>query len=105
MKLPWLFLLSLGAASDSLLSPKGVNYDGNAVNLLVLGSSCCLCVFWLWLGSEVVEGVLSLVVALMGVRYKLKDELQVLGGWDINSADPCTWSLVGCSPEGFVVSL
>lgn len=46
-----------------------------------------------------------LVVALMGVRYKLKDELQVLDGWDINSADPCTWSLVGCSPEGFVVSL
>lgn len=73
----------------------------------------CLCLvqvavfvlFWLWLGSEVVEGVLCLVVALMGVRYKLKDELQVLGGWDINSADPCTWSLVGCSPEGFVVSL
>ncbi|KAF7078541.1 hypothetical protein CFC21_082957, partial [Triticum aestivum] len=25
--------------------------------------------------------------------------------WDINSVDPCTWSMVACSPDGFVVSL
>ncbi|XP_010274432.1 PREDICTED: probable LRR receptor-like serine/threonine-protein kinase At5g45780 isoform X2 [Nelumbo nucifera] len=59
-------------ASDSLLSPKGVNYE---------------------------------VAALMSVKSKLRDTLHVLDGWDINSVDPCTWNMVGCSPEGFVISL
>ncbi|KFK31520.1 hypothetical protein AALP_AA6G123400 [Arabis alpina] len=57
---------------DSLLSPKGVNYE---------------------------------VAALMSVRNKMKDETEVLSGWDINSVDPCTWNMVGCSSEGFVESL
>ncbi|KAJ0240697.1 LRR receptor-like serine/threonine-protein kinase [Hirschfeldia incana] len=57
---------------DSLLSPKGVNYE---------------------------------VAALMSVKNKMKDETEVLSGWDINSVDPCTWNMVGCSAEGFVVSL
>ncbi|KAI5659751.1 hypothetical protein M9H77_28544 [Catharanthus roseus] len=59
-------------ASDSLLSPKGVNFE---------------------------------VAALMSMKSKMRDEYGVLGGWDINSVDPCTWSMVGCSPEGFVTSL
>ncbi|KAI6705415.1 hypothetical protein NL676_008377 [Syzygium grande] len=33
------------------------------------------------------------------------DELHVLEGWDINSVDPCTWNMVACSVEGFVISL
>ncbi|CAE6217118.1 unnamed protein product [Arabidopsis arenosa] len=57
---------------DSLLSPKGVNYE---------------------------------VAALMSVKNKMKDEKDVLSGWDINSVDPCTWNMVGCSSQGFVVSL
>ncbi|BAB09221.1 receptor-like protein kinase [Arabidopsis thaliana] len=60
------------SAMDSLLSPKGVNYE---------------------------------VAALMSVKNKMKDEKEVLSGWDINSVDPCTWNMVGCSSEGFVVSL
>ncbi|CAF2091287.1 hypothetical protein BRARA_F03661 [Brassica rapa] len=59
-------------AMDSLLSPKGVNYE---------------------------------VAALMSVKNKMKDQTEVLSGWDINSVDPCTWNMVGCSAEGFVVSL
>lgn len=59
-------------ASDSILSPKGVNFE---------------------------------VAALMSVKSRLRDEHNVLNGWDINSVDPCTWNLVGCSPEGLVVSL
>ncbi|EFH39713.1 hypothetical protein ARALYDRAFT_330836 [Arabidopsis lyrata subsp. lyrata] len=59
-------------AMDSLLSPKGVNYE---------------------------------VAALMSVKNKMKDEKEVLSGWDINSVDPCTWNMVGCSSQGFVVSL
>nr|POF06790.1 putative lrr receptor-like serine/threonine-protein kinase [Quercus suber] len=62
----------MAAASDNLLSPKGVNYE---------------------------------VTALMAVKIKLKDESNVMNGWDINSVDPCTWNMVVCSTEGFVVSL
>lgn len=64
--------LPLATASDSLLSPKGVNYE---------------------------------VAALMSVKREMKDELRVMEGWDINSVDPCTWNMVGCSVEGFVISL
>ncbi|XP_062162896.1 probable LRR receptor-like serine/threonine-protein kinase At5g45780 isoform X3 [Alnus glutinosa] len=53
-------------ASDSLLSPKGVNYE---------------------------------------VKNKMNDELHVMDGWDINSVDPCTWNMIACSAESFVVSL
>lgn len=41
----------------------------------------------------------------MAVKSKMKDELHVMDGWDINSVDPCTWNMVACSPEGFVISL
>lgn len=46
-----------------------------------------------------------LVAALMSVKSKMWDELHVLEGWDINSVDPCTWNMVACSVEGFVISL
>ena len=45
------------------------------------------------------------MTALMAVKIKLKDESNVMNGWDINSVDPCTWNMVACSDEGFVVSL
>lgn len=51
------------------------------------------------------KGVNYEVTALMAVKSKLKDELHVMEGWDINSVDPCTWSMVACSAEGFVVSI
>ncbi|XP_010518812.1 PREDICTED: probable LRR receptor-like serine/threonine-protein kinase At5g45780 isoform X4 [Tarenaya hassleriana] len=60
------------SATDSLLSPKGVNYE---------------------------------VAALMSVKNKMRDDEAVMEGWDINSVDPCTWNMVGCSAEGFVVSI
>ncbi|KAJ9565930.1 hypothetical protein OSB04_001896 [Centaurea solstitialis] len=75
----WVLLLllfrvsvSMVGASDSLLSPKGVNYE---------------------------------VAALMSMKNKMIDEYHVLDGWDINSVDPCTWNMVACSSEGFVISL
>ncbi|KAI3710133.1 hypothetical protein L2E82_39907 [Cichorium intybus] len=64
--------VSMVSASDSLLSPKGVNYE---------------------------------VAALMSMKNKMIDEYHVLDGWDINSVDPCTWNMVACSSEGFVISL
>lgn len=58
--------------SQSLLSPKGVNYE---------------------------------VAALMSMKNKMNDGLHAMNGWDINSVDPCTWNMVGCSSEGYVISL
>ncbi|KAK3206838.1 hypothetical protein Dsin_020884 [Dipteronia sinensis] len=51
------------------------------------------------------KGVNYEVAALMALKNKMRDESHVLDGWDINSVDPCTWNMVGCSVEGFVVSL
>ncbi|KAK4386540.1 putative LRR receptor-like serine/threonine-protein kinase [Sesamum angolense] len=50
------------------------------------------------------KGVNFEVAALMSVKREMRDINHVLG-WDINSVDPCTWNMVGCSPEGFVISL
>ncbi|MBA0695473.1 hypothetical protein Goari_002098 [Gossypium aridum] len=41
----------------------------------------------------------------MSVKRELRDYKQVMDGWDINSVDPCTWNMVACSTEGFVISL
>ncbi|XP_047307993.1 probable LRR receptor-like serine/threonine-protein kinase At5g45780 [Impatiens glandulifera] len=51
------------------------------------------------------KGVNFEVAALMSIKSKLMYENHVLDGWDINSVDPCTWNMIGCSPEGFVISL
>ena len=45
------------------------------------------------------------VAALMAVKSRLRDERGVMAHWDIYSVDPCTWSMVACSPDKFVVSL
>ncbi|XP_031504400.1 probable LRR receptor-like serine/threonine-protein kinase At5g45780 isoform X1 [Nymphaea colorata] len=70
--LVFVLVSSTALASDSLLSPKGVNYE---------------------------------VAALMAMKKDLVDKLHVLDGWDINSVDPCTWSLVGCDSTGYVIAL
>ncbi|XLR46139.1 hypothetical protein S83_030799 [Arachis hypogaea] len=51
------------------------------------------------------KGVNCEVAALMSMKNKMNDDLHVLNGWDINSVDPCTWNMVGCSAEGYVISL
>lgn len=56
----------------------------------------CNLVHSFWCGS---------VAALMSMKSKMNDGSHVMNGWDINSVDPCTWYMVGCSPEGYVVSL
>ncbi|CAL9761758.1 unnamed protein product [Musa acuminata subsp. burmannicoides] len=45
------------------------------------------------------------VAALMSVKSRMRDDAGVMDGWDINSVDPCTWFMVGCSSDGFVISL
>ncbi|XP_050221676.1 probable LRR receptor-like serine/threonine-protein kinase At5g45780 [Mercurialis annua] len=51
------------------------------------------------------KGVNYEVAALMAMKREMIDLFRVMDGWDINSVDPCTWNMVGCSPEGFVISL
>ncbi|XP_042451973.1 probable LRR receptor-like serine/threonine-protein kinase At5g45780 isoform X1 [Zingiber officinale] len=51
------------------------------------------------------KGVNYEVAALMSVKSRMRDEAGVMGGWDIYSVDPCTWFMVGCSSDGFVISL
>jgi hypothetical protein len=41
----------------------------------------------------------------MAVKSRVRDDKGLMAEWDINSVDPCTWSMVTCSPDGFVVSL
>ncbi|OWM75848.1 hypothetical protein CDL15_Pgr009492 [Punica granatum] len=50
-------------------------------------------------------GVNYEVVALMGIKYALEDPHGVLDNWDETAVDPCSWSMVTCSPDGLVISL
>ncbi|CAK8560669.1 unnamed protein product [Lathyrus sativus] len=68
----WSLVSFVVEGTESLLSPKGVNYE---------------------------------VTSLMSMKSKMNDGLHVMDGWDINSVDPCTWNMVACSPEGYVISL
>ncbi|XP_052187895.1 protein NSP-INTERACTING KINASE 1-like isoform X2 [Diospyros lotus] len=57
-------LFSFWASASSLLSPKGVNFEGS-----------------------------------------LKDPLGVLDNWDGDAVDPCSWTMVTCSPDKLVIGL
>lgn len=51
------------------------------------------------------DGVNYEVQALIGVKASLKDPHGVLGNWDKDSVDPCSWSMVTCSPQNLVIHL
>ncbi|KAJ3698244.1 hypothetical protein LUZ61_001949 [Rhynchospora tenuis] len=69
--------------------------------------------FWVlfslsWFSSAALlspTGVNFEVQALMGIKESLKDPHGVLKNWDQDAVDPCTWNMVSCSPQNFVVSL
>ncbi|KAL6633616.1 hypothetical protein ACP70R_026287 [Stipagrostis hirtigluma subsp. patula] len=67
-----LLLVSTCRPASGLLSPKGVNYE---------------------------------VQALMMIKNYLKDPRGVLKNWDQDSVDPCSWTMVTCSPENLVTGL
>ncbi|KAI4368967.1 hypothetical protein MLD38_017464 [Melastoma candidum] len=63
----------LGSRVSGLLSPKGVNYE---------------------------------VQALISVRGSLVDPSGMMHNWDENSVDPCSWTMITCSPDdGLVIGL
>lgn len=65
-------ILCFWYSSNGLLSPKGVNFE---------------------------------VQALMGIKVLLEDPHGVLDNWDGDSVDPCSWTMVTCSPESLVIGL
>ncbi|XXG55288.1 hypothetical protein AAC387_Pa03g2988 [Persea americana] len=65
-----LFLFS--STASGLLSPKGVNFE---------------------------------VQALMDIKEFLEDPHDILENWDQDSVDPCSWTMVSCSPENLVIGL
>ncbi|PON58023.1 LRR domain containing protein [Parasponia andersonii] len=68
----FLAFLWFSTSANGILSPKGVNFE---------------------------------VQALMGIKYSLEDPHGVLENWDSDSVDPCSWTMVTCSPESLVIGL
>ncbi|CAA7018154.1 unnamed protein product [Microthlaspi erraticum] len=51
------------------------------------------------------KGVNFEVQALMDIKASLHDPHGVLENWDRDAVDPCSWTMVTCSPENFVIGL
>ncbi|CAN1312730.1 Protein NSP-INTERACTING KINASE 1 [Linum perenne] len=74
------------------------------------GGFCLFCLLLLCWWSSSAHGMLSPkgvnfeVMALMDIKIALNDPHNVLN-WDATAVDPCSWSMVTCSPDGFVTSL
>jgi hypothetical protein len=93
------------ASSNGLLSPKGVNFEG--INSKTFFSPIATMVFFTcsYLVGNFHLGVLFAVQALMGIKASLMDPHGVLENWDGDSVDPCSWTMVTCSPESLVIGL
>lgn len=46
-----------------------------------------------------------IVQALMDIKASLHDPHGVLDNWDRDAVDPCSWTMVTCSSENFVIGL
>ncbi|EOY01502.1 LRR receptor-like serine/threonine-protein kinase [Theobroma cacao] len=71
---------------------------------------CSVALFCLWNSASASplvapNGVGYEVLALIGIKRLLVDPHKVLDNWDDSSRDPCSWNMVTCSPDGFVVGL
>jgi len=95
--------LCLWSSANGLLSSKGVNFEGNSK---IFFSPTATMVFFRWWKIKIFHlGVLFSVQALMGIKELLKDPHGVLENWDADSVDPCSWTMVTCSPEFLVTAL
>lgn len=46
-----------------------------------------------------------LVQALISIKMALRDPHGVLDTWDGDAVDPCSWTMVTCSPQNLVVGM
>ncbi|KAK4795066.1 hypothetical protein SAY86_013060 [Trapa natans] len=63
---------------------------------------------WIWPSASGLlspKGVNFEVQALMHIKASLIDPHNVLENWDEDSVDPCSWTMVTCSPDSFVIGL
>ncbi|KAK2970703.1 hypothetical protein RJ640_026709 [Escallonia rubra] len=63
---------------------------------------------WYWSSANGLlssKGVNFEVQALMGIKAYLEDPHGVLDNWDGDAVDPCSWTMVTCSPESLVIGL
>ncbi|KAF1864026.1 hypothetical protein Lal_00031180 [Lupinus albus] len=68
----------------------------------------CLVLFFLWTsvsGLLSPKGVNFEVEALMAIKYSLMDPHSVLSNWDGDAVDPCSWAMITCSSDHFVIAL
>lgn len=68
---------------------------------------CCVVLFGFWASASAwltADGVNPEVKALMDIKESLNDPHGVLN-WDTNAVDPCSWAMITCSHDSFVISL
>ncbi|GMH01837.1 hypothetical protein Nepgr_003676 [Nepenthes gracilis] len=73
-----------------------------------VGALSFVALFCLWTcvnGLLSPKGVNYEVLALMDIKATLVDPHGVLGNWDRNAVDPCSWAMVTCSPDNLVIGL
>ncbi|KAJ0237938.1 Leucine-rich repeat-containing protein [Hirschfeldia incana] len=69
-------------------------------------SSTFFCIFFLFLSpADLTYGVNFEILALIEIKNSLIDPHGVLVNWDNAAVDPCSWDLITCSPDGFVLSI
>uniref|UniRef100_A0A2P2KHL6 non-specific serine/threonine protein kinase n=2 Tax=Rhizophora mucronata TaxID=61149 RepID=A0A2P2KHL6_RHIMU len=69
---------------------------------------CFVTFLWFWATAHGLlspKGVNFEVQALMGIKDSLHDPHGVLDNWDRDAVDPCSWTMVTCSPESLVIGL
>ncbi|KAL0692681.1 hypothetical protein Bca4012_059861 [Brassica carinata] len=68
-------------------------------------SSTIFCIFLLFISPADTYVFNFEVLALIEIKSSLTDPHGVLMNWNIDAADPCSWNLITCSPDNFVLSI
>ncbi|KAF8097181.1 hypothetical protein N665_0293s0031 [Sinapis alba] len=69
-------------------------------------SSTFFCIFLLFISPAELTYVLNFeVLALTEIKSSLDDPHGVLVNWDNTAVDPCSWNLITCSADNFVLSI
>lgn len=55
--------------------------------------------------AALIDGLVRAVQALIAIRQGLVDPHGVLGNWDQDSVDPCSWAMITCSAQNLVIGL
>ncbi|KAM7484490.1 hypothetical protein LguiA_000499 [Lonicera macranthoides] len=69
---------------------------------------CCLAFFSFLASVSALlssKGVNFEVQALINIKASLEDPHGVLDKWDSDAVDPCSWTMVTCSPDNLVIGL